>query len=175
MQAEFEELARQRQDLEAQELEVQHMTRTRNLNAAREARVTNATSAVGSRHYYKKEQAPRCASSQIASQRSLTPSGIEVIGTGNTRTVASPPVSSQDETSQNVKVMVQDIVKASLIQLRVISQETRTQSQAQPDTVDPEPPQIEDISSEGEISESDQEDPHSGTRPVVDFCLSGSD
>ena len=57
--------------------------------------------------------------------------------------------------------MVQDIVKSSLTQLGVIPQETPTQSQAQSDTVDPEPPQIEDISSEGEISNSDQEDPHS--------------
>ena len=92
------------------------MTRNRNLNAVRDARVTTATSAAGSRHSHKKEQAPRHASSQIASQRSLTPSrapplGIEVISTGITQTVAPPPVSSQDGTSQNVKAMVQGIVK----------------------------------------------------------------
>ena len=58
MQAEFEELARQRQDLEARELEVQGMTRTLNLNAVREARVTTAACVAGSRHSRTKEQAP---------------------------------------------------------------------------------------------------------------------
>ena len=42
MQAEFEELVRQHHDLEARELKVQCMTRTRNLNAVRDARVTTA-------------------------------------------------------------------------------------------------------------------------------------
>ena len=60
MQAEFDELARQRQDLEDRELEVQHLTRTHNLNAVRDA--------TGSRHSLKKEHAPRRASFQIASQ-----------------------------------------------------------------------------------------------------------
>ena len=59
MQAEFEELARQCQDLEVRELEVQRMTRTRNLNAMRDARVTATTSVAGSRHSCNKEQAPR--------------------------------------------------------------------------------------------------------------------
>ena len=58
MQAEFEELARQQQDLETCELEVQHMTRIHNLNAVRDARVAKATSVAGSRHSCKKEQAP---------------------------------------------------------------------------------------------------------------------
>ena len=48
----------------------------------------------------------------------------------------------------------------------VIPQESLDQSQAQSDTREPEPPQIEDISSEGEIPDSDQED-HSGT-PVLE-------
>ena len=59
MQAEFEELTRQRQHLEAQELEVPRMTRTSNLNTVRDATVTTATSAAGSRHSHKKEQAPK--------------------------------------------------------------------------------------------------------------------
>ena len=105
----------------------------------------------------KKEQASRRASSQIASERSLTPSGIEVI------LWRPPSVSSKDGTSQNVKAMVQDIVKFSLTQLDVIPQKASTQSQAQSDTVDPEPPHIEDISSQGEVSDSDQEDPHPRT------------
>ena len=78
MQTEFEELARQRQELEARELEVQQMTRTLNLNAVPDARVMTAASVTGSRHSCAKEQAPlkpRRASSQVASQRSLTPSG----------------------------------------------------------------------------------------------------
>ena len=88
----------------------------------RDARVATATSTVGSRHSRRKEQAPRRASSWIASQRSQTPSGappsgIEVIRTGITQTVAPPPVSSQDGASQEVKAVVQDIVKSSLTQL----------------------------------------------------------
>ena len=91
MQAEFGELARQCQDLEAHKLEVQCMTQTPNLNAVRDARVATATSTAVSRHSRRKEQAPRHASSQIASQLSQTPSGapasgIEVISTGITRT-----------------------------------------------------------------------------------------
>ena len=61
--------------------------------------------------------------------------------------------------------MVQGLVKSSLTQFGVIPQETPDQSQVQSDTIDPEPPQVEDISSEGEIFDSDQED-HSGT-PVL--------
>ena len=38
MQAQFEELARQHQDIEARELEVQRMSQTLNLNAVRDAR-----------------------------------------------------------------------------------------------------------------------------------------
>ena len=53
--------------------------------------------------------------------------------------------------------------------MRVIPQETPDQSQAQSDTGDPEPPQVEDISSEGEIFDSDQED-HSGT-PILEELL----
>ena len=80
LQAEFEELARQHQDLEVRKLEVQHMTRTRNLNAVRDVRVTTATSVAGNRHSHKKEQAPRRASSQIASQKSQTPSRAQPSG-----------------------------------------------------------------------------------------------
>ena len=124
-----------RQDIEARELEVQRMTRTRNLNAVRDARVTTATSVAGSRHSRKKEQSPRQASSQTASQRSQTPSGappsgIEVISTCITQTVVPPPVSSQDGANQEMKAMVQNIVKSSRTQLGVIPQDTPTQSQA---------------------------------------------
>ena len=76
MQTEFEELAMQPQELEARELEVQQMTL--NLNAVPDARVTTSASVTGSKHSRSKEQAPlkpRRASSQVASQRYLTPSG----------------------------------------------------------------------------------------------------
>ena len=102
----------------------------------------------------------RRASSQVASQRSLTPSGdppsgIEVISTGTTKTVMPfPATSPQDGTSQDVKAMVQDMVKSSLTQLGVIPQDTPTQSQSQ--YCGSGPSQIEDIS-EGEIFNSDQE------------------
>ena len=156
------ELARQRQDLVACELKVQHMTRTCNLITVRAAGVMTTASVPGSRCSRKKEQVPRRSCSQIASKRSQTPSGIEA-STGVTQTAAPPPVSSHEGASQEVQAMVQDMVKSSLTQLGVIPQETPTQSQVQSSNEDPEPPQIEDISSEGGLSDSDQEDPHFGT------------
>ena len=90
------------------------MTRTCNLNAARDARVATAASVLGSRCSRKKEQAPRRASSQISSKRSQTPSGAPPSGikvsTGIAQSVVPPPVSSQDGANQEVKTMVQDIV-----------------------------------------------------------------
>ena len=65
--------------------------------------------------------------------------------------------------------MVHYMVKSSLTQLGVIPQESPTQPQAQSSTVDPESPQIEDIS-EGEISDSDQEGTDSGT-PILNQLL----
>ena len=112
MQAQFEELARQCQDIEARELKVQCMSRTHNLNAVRDARVRSATSVRGSKCTRGKEQAPGHASSQLASQRSQTLSGalpgIEVISTAISQTVAPPTASSLDGASQNVEAMVQD-------------------------------------------------------------------
>ena len=69
--------------------------------------------------------------------------------------------------------MVQDMVKSSLTQLGVIPQETTTlgtQSQLQSSYEDLEPPQIEDISSEGQLFDSDQEDHYSGT-PALNQLL----
>ena len=71
--------------------------------------------------------------------------------------------------------MVQDIVKSSLTQLAIIPQESNTQSQAQSLKEDPEPPQIEDISSEGELSDSDQDDPHSGTLALNQFLIAAEE
>ena len=140
IQAQFEELARQHQDTEARELEVQCMPGTHNLNAVRDARIRSATSVRGSKLTRGKEQGPRRASSQLAPQQSQTPSGAPPSGSKSS-VLAPPPASSQDGASQNVEAMVQDLVKTSLIQLGVIPQETPDQSQPQSDTVDPEPPQ----------------------------------
>ena len=66
MQAQFEELAKQYQDLEAPELELQRsMSQTHNLNTLRDARVWSATSVRGSKHTRGKEQAPRHASTPV--------------------------------------------------------------------------------------------------------------
>ena len=73
-----------------------------------------------------------------------------------------PPTPNQDGDIQNTKT-----------QLGVISQESTDQSQTQSDTREVEPPQLEDISSEGQLPDSDQED-HSGT-PVFEELLMGRD
>ena len=105
-----------------------------------------ASSVVGSRHSLNREQEPlkpRCATSQVASQRSLTPSGAPPSGI--------EVISIQDGTSQDVKAIVQEMVKSSLTELGVIPQDIPTQSQAHSPTVDPEHPQIEDISEGGDF------------------------
>ena len=123
----------------------------------RNARVGSATSVRGNKHTRGQEQAPELASSQLASQRSQTPSGgppsgiqagIEVTSTGVSQTVA-PPTPSQDGASQNMETMVQGLVKSSPTQLGVIPQKTPDQSQAQSHTGDLDSPQLEDITSEG--------------------------
>ena len=81
----------------------------------------------------------------------------------------APPTPSQDGAIQTIETVVQGLVKSSLTQLCVIPQGSPDQSQAQSDTRDPEAPQIEDISSEDELPDSDQED-HSGT-PVLEELL----
>ena len=126
LQAEREELARQRHDLEARELEVEQRTRALNLNAVRDATVTAAAPVAGSSHSCTREHSPlklKCAmsSSQVAYQRSLAPtqgppSGIKVTSTDTTKTVQPPPASPQDGTSQDVKAMVQDMIMSSLTQ-----------------------------------------------------------
>ena len=66
-----------------------------------------------------------------------------------------------------MKAMVQDMIRSSLKQFGVISKETPTQPQAESITVDPESPQAVVDLSEGEISDSEQEGPASGT-PELD-------
>ena len=75
-----------------------------------------------------------------------------------------PPTPSQDGASQTTKT-----------QLGIIPQESPDLTQEHSDTREVEPPQIEDISSEGELPDSDpdQED-HSGT-PVLDELLMGQE
>ena len=107
LQAHFEELARPCQDIEAQELEVERMSQTHNLNAVRDARVGSATSVRGNKCTRGKEQAPGRAGIQLTSQRSQTPlgapdSGIEVISMGISQTFA-PPTTSQVRARQNME------------------------------------------------------------------------
>ena len=112
-----------------------------------------ATSARGSKSTQRREQAPENVSSQLASQRSQTPSGAPHSGIEGVSQTVAPPTPSQDGASQTTKT-----------QLGVIPQESPDQSLAQSDTREVEPPQIENISSEGELpySDSEQED-HSVT------------
>ena len=72
----------------------------------------------------------------------------------------APPTPSQEGASQTTKT-----------QLGVIPQESPDQSQAQSDTIEVKPPQLEDIS-EGELpdSDSDQED-HSGTAVLEELLM----
>ena len=68
MQAEREELARYRQDLDCRELEVNQITRALNLNAVRDAEAKSAAPMAGSNCSRTQEQAPlkqKCASSQV--------------------------------------------------------------------------------------------------------------
>ena len=151
MQTQFEELASQLQGIEARDLKVYRMSRTHSLNAVRDARIRSATSVRVTGTGIWVCEFPVCIQA-IPTPFGAPPSQIEVISTGISHTVAPPPASSQDGTSKNVEAMVQDLVKSS---------------QTQSDTVDLEPTQIEEISSEGEISDQEV---HSGTcsKRIVD-------
>ena len=146
--------------MEARELEIEHISRSLNLKAVRNARSRPAISRGGKSK--RREQAPESASSHLASQRSQTPLGAPSSGIEGVSQTVAPPTPSQDGASQTTKT-----------QLGVIPQESPVPSQAHSDTREVEPPQIEDISSEGELpdSDSDQED-HSGT-PVLHELLMG--
>ena len=100
----------------------------------------------------------------MASKGSQTPSGAPPSGIEDGSQNVAPPTPSQEGASQTTKT-----------QLGVIPQESPYQSQSQSDTRVVEPPQLEDISSEGELSDSDfdQED-DSGT-PVLKELLMGRD
>ena len=129
-------------------------------------KVMAAVPLAGSSHSHTQEQAPlksKCASSQVASQRSLAPY------TRSPQESRSPvlfPTSPQDGTSQDMKAMAQDMIRSSLTQFGVIPQETPAQPRSHSSTVDTESPQIVDIS-EGEIFDSEQEGPDFGT-PELD-------
>ena len=73
LQAQFEELARRNQDMEARELDIQRMSRSLNLKAVKKA-TAKPTTPRGSRDK-RGEQTPVSASSQLAPQRSQTASG----------------------------------------------------------------------------------------------------
>ena len=158
MQAEREELARQRHDLEARELEVERITRALNLNAVVDAKAKYAAPVAKNTRTLTQEQAPfkpKRASSQVASQRSLAPtqgrpSGIKVTSTITTKTVKPLPASPQVGTDQDMNAMVQDMIRSSLTQFGVIPKKTPTQLRAQSFTMEPVSPQKVDLS-EGEI------------------------
>ena len=117
---------------------------------------------------------PKCASSNVASQRSLAPtqgppSEIKLTSNITTKTVKPPPTSPRVGTDQDMKAMVQDMIRSSLTQFRVIPKKIPTQSPAQDITMEPVSPQKVDLS-EGEISDSEQEGPNSGT-PQLDQLM----
>ena len=85
---------------------VQRMSQTLNLKAVRNARARPATSTRESKNTHRREQAPQSVSSQLASQLSQIPSGIEVNDTGVSQTI-SPPTPSQDGASQTMETVVQ--------------------------------------------------------------------
>ena len=144
--------------MESRELVVERRTRTLNLDAVRDSKVKAAAPVAGSRHSHTLEQPPlkpKRASSQVASPRSLVPtqgppSGIKVTSTVTTKTVKPPPASPKDGTRQDMKAMVQDMIRSSLTKFGVIPQESPSQPQSQSITVDLESPQIADLS-EGDI------------------------
>ena len=119
-QAEREKLAMQRQDLEAKELKVERRTRALNLNAVRDAETKSA--ARSSKTHISHKQAPvmpKRASSQVTSQRSLPleqglPSEIKVTSTVTAKTDKPPPDSPRDEPGQDMKAMMQDMIRSSL-------------------------------------------------------------
>ena len=75
---------------------------------------------------------------------------------------------------QDTKAMVQDMIRSSLTQFGVIPKETPPQTQAQSITVDLESPQIVELS-EGEISDSEQEDPDSRTPELDQLMLTAKE
>ena len=83
----------------------------------------------------------------------------------------APPTPSQDGANQDKRTVVQGSVRTSLAQLGVILQESPEQSQAQSESREVEPPQLDDIFSEGELPDSDSDKgDHSGT-PVLEEVL----
>ena len=99
MQAQLEELARQHQDIEARELEVQCMSRTLNLNAVRNAvrpelgqlPLLEGASILMGRNRHQSMQVNSWHPSDPKPLRA-PPSGIEVISTGVSQ-IVSPPYS----------------------------------------------------------------------------------
>ena len=99
--------------------------RALNLNCVRDAEAKSAAHMAGSSCSHTQEQAPlkpKHASSQVTSQRSPVPtqgppSGIKVPSTITTKTVKPPPARPQDGTGQEMKSVVQDMIRSSLTQL----------------------------------------------------------
>ena len=83
-------------------------------------------------------------------------SGIKVTSTVTAKTVKPPPASPQDGTGQDMKAMMQDMIRSSLTEYGVIPKASPTQYQSQSIAVDTETPQVVELS-EGELSDSEQE------------------
>ena len=81
-----------------------------------------------------------------------------VISIVTTKTVKTPPASPQDGAGQDVKAVMQDMIR-SLTEYGVIPKASPTQSQYI--AVDKETPQVVDIS-KGELSDCEQEVPVQG-------------
>ena len=82
-----------------------------------------------------------------------------VISIVTTKTVRTPPASPQDGAGQDLKAMMQDMIRSSLTEHGVIPKASPTQSQSI--AVDKETPQVIGIS-KGELSDSEQEVPVQG-------------
>ena len=83
-------------------------------------------------------------------------SGIKDTSTVTTETVKPPPASPQDGTGQDIKAVMQDVIRSFLTEFGVIPKANTPQSQSP--TVDKETPEAIDRS-EGELSNSEQKGP----------------
>ena len=140
-----------------------------NLNAVRDTETRSAAPSVrSSLTRISQEQLPiksKRASSQVTSKKSLPlkqglPSGIKFTSIVTTKIVKPPPASPQYGTGQDMKAMMQDMIRSSLTDYGVIPQASPTQSQSI--IVYTKLPQAVELS-EGELSDSEQEGRDSGT------------
>ena len=134
--------------MEARELEIQRISRSLNLKAVKNARTRHATSARWNK------------STQLASQRSRPLRGFPPQGSKLFLRLWRPLLPVR-----------RGLARPRRLSLGLFCRNPLTRNPlAQSDTREVEPPQLEDISSEGELPDSDQ----SGT-PVLEELLMGRD